>query len=70
MECVQRKLFLSEVNNRETITVIEVNNDAYCLQTRIEKFPLCLNLEIIKKKQQLQIDFSCRFVPHVRLIVF
>ena len=32
--------FLSEVNNRETIAAIEVNNDTYCLQKRIEKFPL------------------------------
>ena len=33
-------LFLSEVNNRETIAAIETNNDTYCLQKRIEKFPL------------------------------
>ena len=36
----QRELFLLEVNNRETITAIEENNDTYCLQKRIEKFPL------------------------------
>ena len=36
----QRELFLSEVNNRETIAAIEANNDMHCLQTRIEKFPL------------------------------
>ena len=28
----QRELFLSEVNNRETIVVIEAKNDTYCLQ--------------------------------------
>ena len=28
----QRELFLSEVNNRETIEVIEANNGMYCLQ--------------------------------------
>ena len=32
--------FLSEVNNRETISAIEANNDTYCLQKRIENFPL------------------------------
>ena len=36
----QLELFLSEVNNRETIVAIGVNNDTYCLQKRIEKFPL------------------------------
>ena len=36
----QRELFLSEVNNRVTIAAIEVNNHTYCLQKRIEKFPL------------------------------
>ena len=30
------QLFLSEVNNRETIAVIEANNDTYCLQNRIK----------------------------------
>ena len=37
---MQRELFLSEVNYRETIAAIEANNDTYCLQKRIEKFPL------------------------------
>ena len=37
---IQRKLFLSEVNNRETIAATEANYDTYCLQKRIEKFPL------------------------------
>ena len=32
----QRELFLSEVNNRETIAAIEVNNDMYCLEKQIE----------------------------------
>ena len=36
----QRELFLSEVNNMETIVAIEANNDTYCLQNRIEKFAL------------------------------
>ena len=31
---------VSEVNNKETIAAIEVNDDTYCLQKRIEKFPL------------------------------
>ena len=34
------ELCLSEVNNRETIAAIEANHDTYCLQKRIEKFPL------------------------------
>ena len=37
---VQRELFLSEVNNRETIVSIETINDTYFLQKQIEKFPL------------------------------
>ena len=36
----QRELFLSEINNRETIAAIEGNNDMYGLRKRIEKFPL------------------------------
>ena len=36
----QRELFLSDVNNRETIVAIKANNGTYCLQNRIEKFPL------------------------------
>ena len=36
----QRELFQKEVNIRETIASIEKNNDTYCLQNRIEKFPL------------------------------
>ena len=35
----RRELFLSEVNNRETVATIEANNDTYYLQKRIEKFP-------------------------------
>ena len=35
----QREHFLSEVNKRETILAIEANNDTYCLQKGIEKFP-------------------------------
>ena len=38
--CYQRQHFLSEVNNREAIAVIEANNNTYCLQKRLEKFPL------------------------------
>ena len=34
------ELVLSEVNNRTTIAAIEANNDTYCLEKRIEKFPL------------------------------
>ena len=37
---MQRELFLSEVNDRETIMVTEANDDKYCLQNRMEKFPL------------------------------
>ena len=32
----RRELFLSKVNNRKTMAVIEANNDTYCLQKRIE----------------------------------
>ena len=35
----QQEIFLSKVNNRETIAAIKENNDMYCLQKRIEKFP-------------------------------
>ena len=41
----QRELFLSEVNNRETIAAIEANNDTFCLQKRTEEFPL-ISLEM------------------------
>ena len=34
--------FLSEVNNRETIAAIGANNNTYCFQKQIEKFPLKL----------------------------
>ena len=40
----QRELFLSKVNNRETIAAIEANKGMLFLQKRIEKFPLCLDL--------------------------
>ena len=41
-------LLLSKVNNRATtIAAIEANNDTYCVQKRIEKFPLDLNVEVI-----------------------
>ena len=33
-------LYMTEVNNRETIAAIEVNNDMYFLKIQIEKFPL------------------------------
>ena len=36
----QRKLFLSEANNREIIGAIEANKGTHCLQKRIEKFLL------------------------------
>ena len=36
----QRELFVSEVNKRKMIAAIEANNNTYCLQKRIEKFPL------------------------------
>ena len=39
---LQRELFLSEVNNRETTAAIYTNNDMFYLQKRIEKFPLML----------------------------
>ena len=32
----------SHTNNGETIAAIEANNDTYCLQKRIEKFPLII----------------------------
>ena len=41
---IQQELFLSEVNNRETIVAIEANNDTYCFQKRIEQFPLVLHM--------------------------
>ena len=37
------ELFLSEVNKRETVVAIEADNDTYCLQNWIEKFPLSTN---------------------------
>ena len=43
---IEREFFLLEVNNGETIAAIESNNDTYCLQKRIEKFPL---MELISK---------------------
>ena len=50
---VQRELFLLEVNNGETIAVIEENNDTYCLQKGIEKFPLNqLQLHSCKKARK------------------
>ena len=36
--------FSIEVNNRETIPAIEVN-DKYCLQNQIEKFPLSVEIK-------------------------
>ena len=44
MQC-QRELFLSEVNNWETIAAIEATNCVFYLQKRIEKFPLCYSPE-------------------------
>ena len=35
-----RELLKSEVNNRETIVANEANNNTYCLQKRIKKFPI------------------------------
>ena len=43
-----RELFLSEVNDRETIAAIEANNDTYCLQKRIEKFLLYTCAKFVK----------------------
>ena len=45
----QREHFLSEVNNRETIAATEANNGAYCLQKRIEKFPLNLASKYVEE---------------------
>ena len=45
---IQRELFYSEVNKRETIAAIEANNDKYCLQKQIEKFPLGCLLKIVE----------------------
>ena len=42
--------FLSEVNNRKPITAIEVNNDTYFLQKRIEK--ISLNRALLSNKRQ------------------
>ena len=39
--CVHRPLW--EVNKRKTIAATEMNNDTYCLQKLIEKFPLQWN---------------------------
>ena len=46
---LQRELFLSEVNNKTIIAAIEANNDAYCLQKRTEKFPLCLYIFLLRE---------------------
>ena len=43
----QRELFLSEVNNKETIVATEANNSRYCLQKWIEKFPLYCFLNVV-----------------------
>ena len=47
LHCQQQELFLSEVNNRETIAAIETKNDMHYLLKRIEKFPLNCLEEII-----------------------
>ena len=39
-ELIKREYFLSEVNDRESIVATEANNGTYCIQKRIEKFPL------------------------------
>ena len=54
----QLELFLSEVNNRETITAIVGYNDTYCLQKRIEKFPLTVNRTFTIMLQRLQSKIS------------
>ena len=38
--CTQRKHFVQEVNNKETIAAIEASNDTIVFKKRIEKFPL------------------------------
>ena len=43
----QRELFLSEVNNRETIAATEANNETYCLQKRIENVPLVTEIKLL-----------------------
>ena len=48
--------FLSEVNNRETKAIIEATNGTYCLQKRIQKFPLVFedNKNVITGRFSLQ----------------
>ena len=57
--------FLSEVNNREKIAAIEANNHTYCLQKRIEKFPL---IKVFKATHGIA---PCHATPYLsRLTVF
>ena len=49
----QPELFLSEVNNKETIAANEANYDMYCLQKRIEKFPLIKNKKFINPVRRI-----------------
>ena len=37
---ISAELFLSEAKNKKARAAIEANNDMYCLQKQIEKFPL------------------------------
>ena len=58
----QQKLFLLEINNRETIAPIEANNYMYCLKKRIEKLPLYFGRyrfdKLSEKTMQLQLSYS------------
>ena len=55
--------FLPEVNNGETIAVIEENNDTYYLQKWIEKFPLSYEnmVYLLSNKQKNQVYFCFFF---------
>ena len=59
IEAKQRELYLSEVSNRETKAVTEANNDTYCLQKRIEKFPLTT----LHPGNDLAMKVTCQIIP-------
>ena len=64
----QWELFLLKVNNRETIAVIEANNETYCLQQLIEKFLL---VHMISKVQNIILLNNYNFNSIIRsCIVF
>ena len=59
---LQRKLFISKVNNRETIAAIKLNNGTCCLKKRIGNFPLT---SITMKKIALQKSADFNVNPQI-----